>query len=229
VQSIRKRLTYANVMSSLAVFLVLGGATALAAGKLGKNSVGTNQIKKNAVTGVKVKKHTLTGTQINLAKLGTVPNATSAVNATNATNAANAANLNGMTRFRTTISPSGTSEATANVVTLYADGPLSLVGKCWSPAAGEIEGQAYLRSSVAGYWSSYSHEQDGTLTPGTDEPALEDEAEAKTTEADFEDPYDGTFAAIAADRSAYFNGLASVGANLGGSGGCTFAGWAMSS
>lgn len=42
---IRKRLTYANVMSSIAVFLVLGGATALAAG-LAKNSVGTKQLKK---------------------------------------------------------------------------------------------------------------------------------------------------------------------------------------
>ena len=31
MKQIRKRLTYANVMSSIAVFLVLGGATAFAA------------------------------------------------------------------------------------------------------------------------------------------------------------------------------------------------------
>ena len=31
MKPIRKRLTYANVMSSIAVFLVLGGATAFAA------------------------------------------------------------------------------------------------------------------------------------------------------------------------------------------------------
>lgn len=31
----RKRLTYANVMSSIAVFLVLDGATAFAASKIG--------------------------------------------------------------------------------------------------------------------------------------------------------------------------------------------------
>ena len=42
MKQIRKRLTYANVMSSLAVFLVLGGATAFAATQLAKNSVGTN-------------------------------------------------------------------------------------------------------------------------------------------------------------------------------------------
>jgi hypothetical protein len=60
VNQIRKRLTYANVMSSIAVFLVLGGATAFAATQLGKNTVGTKQLKKNAVTGVKVKDGSLT-------------------------------------------------------------------------------------------------------------------------------------------------------------------------
>jgi hypothetical protein len=43
----RERLTYANVMSSVAVFLVLGGGAAFAA--LGKNTVGTAQLKRNAV------------------------------------------------------------------------------------------------------------------------------------------------------------------------------------
>jgi hypothetical protein len=52
-------LTYANVMSSLAVFLVIGGATALAAG-LAKNSVGTKQLKKNAVTTAKNKNNAVT-------------------------------------------------------------------------------------------------------------------------------------------------------------------------
>jgi hypothetical protein len=48
LKHVRKRLTYANVMSSIAVFLVLGGGAAVAAG-LAKNSVGTPQIKRNAV------------------------------------------------------------------------------------------------------------------------------------------------------------------------------------
>jgi hypothetical protein len=46
MQQIRKRLTYANVMSSIAVFLVVGGGTAFA---LGANTVGTPQLKRNAV------------------------------------------------------------------------------------------------------------------------------------------------------------------------------------
>ena len=45
MKQIRKRLTYANVMSSIAVFLVLGGATAFAAKK-----IGTNEIKANSIT-----------------------------------------------------------------------------------------------------------------------------------------------------------------------------------
>lgn len=59
VKQIKKRLTYANVMSSLAVFLVLGGATAFAATQLEKNSVGTKQLKKNAVVSSKVKNGSL--------------------------------------------------------------------------------------------------------------------------------------------------------------------------
>lgn len=47
---ISKRLTYANVMSTVAAFLALGGASAFAAVQIGKNSVGTEQLKRNAVT-----------------------------------------------------------------------------------------------------------------------------------------------------------------------------------
>ncbi len=99
----RKRLTYANVMSSLAVFLILGGATAVAANQLGKKSVGAKQLKANAITTAKIKKEavtnkklkagavdgskvkdgSLTGADINASTLGTVPNATNATNATN--------------------------------------------------------------------------------------------------------------------------------------------------
>ncbi len=94
MKQIRKRLTYANVMSSIAVFIVLGGA-AVAATQLPKNSVGTKQLKKNAVTTAKIKKNAVatakikknavttakikneavTGAKVNEATLGTVPSA----------------------------------------------------------------------------------------------------------------------------------------------------------
>ncbi len=85
MKQIRKRLTYANVMSSIAVFLVLGGATAIAANQLGKNSVGSKQLKKNSVTAAKTKKNAITtakikneavtGAKVNEGTLGTVPSA----------------------------------------------------------------------------------------------------------------------------------------------------------
>jgi hypothetical protein len=56
MKSVRKRLTYANVMSSIAVFFVVAGGTAFAASQLGKESVGTNQLKKEAVSLAKIKK-----------------------------------------------------------------------------------------------------------------------------------------------------------------------------
>lgn len=91
------RLTFANVVSVLALFIALGGAS-YAALKLPKNSVSSKQLKKNAVTtakikneavtAAKVKKGTLTGAQINAATLGAVPNAGHAGSADSAAAAA---------------------------------------------------------------------------------------------------------------------------------------------
>jgi hypothetical protein len=58
------RPTYANVVSTLCLFLLLGGASALAATQLAKNSVGTKQIKKNAVTAAKIKNAAVTTSKL---------------------------------------------------------------------------------------------------------------------------------------------------------------------
>jgi hypothetical protein len=58
----RPRLTYANVIASLALFIALGGA-AVAAG-LPKNSVGPNQLKKGAVTAKAIRKQAVTSGKI---------------------------------------------------------------------------------------------------------------------------------------------------------------------
>lgn len=100
MKQIRRHLTYANVMSSLAVFLILGGATAFAAKKVGSNEIKANSIKtgkivKEAVTAGKLKKgavteakiadgavttnkiadNAVTGAKVDEATLGQVPNA----------------------------------------------------------------------------------------------------------------------------------------------------------
>jgi hypothetical protein len=65
VKRIRTHLSYANVMSTIAVFLVLGGGAAIAAKQLvPKKSVGTKQLKPNAVTTAKIKKNAVTKAKI---------------------------------------------------------------------------------------------------------------------------------------------------------------------
>ncbi len=85
VRRLSGQLTYSNVVSTLCLFLLLGGGAAYAASQVGKNTVGPKQLKNNAVTTAKVKKEAitaakvkkgaLTGTQINASTLGTVPSA----------------------------------------------------------------------------------------------------------------------------------------------------------
>lgn len=60
---LRSRLTYANVMATLALFIALGGAS-YAATQLPRNSVGPKQLKREAVNGAKVKIGTIPATAI---------------------------------------------------------------------------------------------------------------------------------------------------------------------
>ena len=107
MKSLRKHLTYANVMSTIAVFLLLGGATAIAAGGLGKNTVGTKQLKKNAVTAEKVKDGSLLGADF---AAGQIP-----AGAKGATGSAGSAGAKGATGAAGATGPAG--PATANSVT----------------------------------------------------------------------------------------------------------------
>ncbi len=99
MRRLRGKLSYANVMATIAVFVALGGG-AYAAAQLQKNSVGTAQLKKSAVTGVKVKDGSLSAADIGGAVIsanhattaGSAAQATNADSATRATNADSATN-----------------------------------------------------------------------------------------------------------------------------------------
>lgn len=108
MKQIRNRLTYANVMSSLAVFLVLGGATAFAATKIGANqlkansvktgkivkeAVTTSKVKNGAVTTTKIADNAVTGAKADEASFGQVPTAKSAETAGVASVAGSASNV----------------------------------------------------------------------------------------------------------------------------------------
>jgi hypothetical protein len=81
IRRLCSRLSYANVVATLALFLALGGSAVAA------SQINGSAIKNRSIAGGKLKKNTLTGTEINKAKLGTVPHATLADRATSATRA----------------------------------------------------------------------------------------------------------------------------------------------
>jgi hypothetical protein len=63
MRTIGRRLTYANVVSTIALFLVLAGGAAYAA-RTAKKSVGPAQLKANAVTTAKIKANAITTRKI---------------------------------------------------------------------------------------------------------------------------------------------------------------------
>ncbi len=166
MQNLKKRLTYANVMSSIAVFLVLGGATAVAAGQLGKNSVGTKQLKPNAVTKAKIKKNavtsakiknasvtgekikdgSITGAEINASTVGTVPLSakTESVRSTHGTL------KNGEERV------------------IFEYGPIKITNRC-APYTTELGSQSLISSSVSGSVFTSWMDNNGKLGPDTPE------------------------------------------------------------
>jgi hypothetical protein len=164
-----KRLTYANVMATIAVFMALGG-TSFALAAVAANSVGSKQLKKGAVTnsklatgavtGAKVANGSLTGTQIKSSTLGTVPAATKAANLTgtisgsqvssavaNATNATNAINASYVGGFTFTQISASTSMNTDDAL-LSDFGGLTLGMKCNG-------GHAYIDATSASPGASF--------------------------------------------------------------------------
>jgi hypothetical protein len=65
----RPQLTYANVMSTLAVFIALGGSSYAAV------TLNGSSIKHRSIPGAKLKRNTLTGAEIRESRLGRVPRA----------------------------------------------------------------------------------------------------------------------------------------------------------
>ncbi len=79
MRAVRSRLTYANVMSTIGMFLLLAGGTAVAAKQLGKKTVGPKQLKSNAVTTAKIKKAAVTKAKIKDGAIDTTKIADNAV------------------------------------------------------------------------------------------------------------------------------------------------------
>jgi hypothetical protein len=203
MKSVRRRLTYANVMSSIAVFLVVAGGSALAANSLGKNTVGSKQlkknavtaakIKKNAVTGAKVKDQSLTGSDIKLSTLGTVPSAATAATATSATSADSATVSNSVAnRFPV---KAFTGPGTTPLLSI---GTFTISGSCTINNAGVDESELQLTTSVDGAVMDDNSGNEWTPFNTTENPAELIAEDETTGEIGFE-AGDGEFVAVAPD------------------------------
>jgi hypothetical protein len=71
MQRAPRRLTYANVVSTIALFLALGGATAYAVSSLPPKSIGARQLRPGAVTADKIRKHAVTAPKIEASAIKT--------------------------------------------------------------------------------------------------------------------------------------------------------------
>ncbi|HEX5375067.1 MAG TPA: hypothetical protein VFW48_02810 [Solirubrobacterales bacterium] len=219
----RKRLTYANVMSSIAVFLVLGGASAVAAKKIGSNelksnSVTTAKLKKNAVTAAKIKKNAVTtaklkngavtGAKVDLASLGTVPSASNA-------NVANS--VTGRIPFSVYA-----GAGTHNIATV---GPFTLQGVCRINDGGDDEGELQLLTSVDGAVMDDNNGNEFTPFNVSDNPAFLYENSSTTGEIEIEIAEEPGLIAVAPDGTAIVTQNESIGFNLTGHAGqCYFGG-----
>jgi len=249
LKHVAKRLTYANVMSTIAVFLVLGGATAVAASTIGKNSVGSKQLKNNAVTtaklkngavtGPKLENGSVTGAKINLSSLGTVPSATNANHATTADNATNAANATNATHATTAASSEQiktwfTTASLGQTVTLLTIGPFTYTGECKEEGGGPYA-QTWVETSQANSIADSYAEEEGYESGEEQNPwnpghrvtvGYSSQEHAADGHPGWTGPYDGSDTQLSGDGHTYVNTFAAVGTQALGAD-CVFAGHAV--
>lgn len=157
------KLTYANVVATLALFIALGGVS-WAAVTLPKNSVGSKQIRKNAVSHSKVKDRSLTGkdlkndsvtgAQIDESSLNIVPAAATAQAASSISDRFSIVKRVSISSSTTPVSQARTEAAE---IALASHGAISLYAKCFKLSVNSsVYGELIVRSSVDGAFGNAS-------------------------------------------------------------------------
>ena len=121
----RPRISYANVVATLALVLAVGGTSYAAITINGKN------LKNRSVAGKKLKKNTVTGTEVRESKLGKVPSATHADDATRAASAATADTAAGATTSANASKLGGATPESYRVA--CPGGMIRVLDECFEP------------------------------------------------------------------------------------------------
>lgn len=183
MKRVRGRLTYANVMSTLAVVIAIGGGTAFAAIELGKNTVRSRHLASGAVRPPDiargaVKRNKIAGAAVDAKRLaaGAVKPGKIAVGAVTsnriadgaietgkiASGAVDESRLDpGLKAKANRLQPGGVvrvnadqgNQSQATEHTLLSRGPLRIYAKCWE-AGTVVTGQAYVSTSQPGALAS---------------------------------------------------------------------------
>jgi hypothetical protein len=164
---IRSRLTFANVVAMLALFIALGGSV-YAAGKINGKT-----IKRNSLPGNRLKADSVTGQQVNEGSLGVVPNATNATSAVNATNAASAqpvafAHVND----DGTLDPANSKNISG--VVRQAEGIYCVSGLPFTPRGGQVTVDAFGSASQYGQVATEGCDENSDATVDTFNPLTGD-------------------------------------------------------
>jgi hypothetical protein len=186
LSKVTSRLTYANVMATIAVFVALGGGAYAAT--LAKNSVGTPQLKSNAVISSKVKNRSLLAVDFKAGQLPKGPKGdkgdTGTVDTSNfftkgesdgrflplAGTAANSSNLGGLPPSSYLPSSALQSSGIVNIptgapTTLLSRGQVSFTATCTDQTAGVFEVEIFATSSEAN--SIFGRQSDQVTLTGT--------------------------------------------------------------
>lgn len=122
---LRRHLSYANVMASIAVFVALGGvgyaASTINGNKLINETVAGKKLKNGTLTSKQVKANSLTGEAINESSLGPVPAAQTATTAGSAKTADSAKTANSATTADHALSADTATKATRATTASSAD------------------------------------------------------------------------------------------------------------
>lgn len=204
----RMRFSPSIVISMLALFVALGG-TVYAASKISGKSIKANSIPAN-----RLKKHSITGKQVNLKKLGTVPNATSSATTE---------------QVKTWFAKASAGQT----VTLLAIGPFTYAGEC-SGTTEEPHALTWVETSQANSAADsyageqgYSSDQKFPFEAG-EKVSIGYESDEHVVDGDTQwvGPYDGSDTQISGDGHTFVNTFATVGTKILGAD-CVFTGHAF--